>query len=178
MYFLISVSSGHVGSWVSGQVNCYLGTKARSGYLLLTYHLLLGSQVLTCNEAEHNVYWVTFATYPSNTFLGTKLLRIINRLSFLKNWPLLVFSAWFLAVQVMMTLAMIVSVVTVILCILGILNFCPPHRASVAQLTNSILMFSSCKILALVDVLSYEHVLNNDWKRDTTCPPYSGSGPK
>ncbi|KAH3710097.1 uncharacterized protein LOC127857627 [Dreissena polymorpha] len=57
--------------------------------------------------------------------------------------------AWFLAVQVMMTLALILSLVTAILCLLGILNFCPDHRVSVAQLTNSILMFITGALLAL-----------------------------
>lgn len=56
---------------------------------------------------------------------------------------------WLLAVQIMMTLALILTLVTAVLCVLGILNFCPPHRASVAQLTNSILMFSSAIFISL-----------------------------
>ena len=56
-----------------------------------------------------------------------------------------IFAAWFLSVQVMMTLALVVSIVTCGLCILGMLNFCPPHRAGIAQFTNAILMFSTGK---------------------------------
>ena len=68
-------------------------------------------------------------------------------LTWIYNDRLSLFSGWFLAVQVMMTLNLILSLVTCLLCLLGILNFCPAHRRSIAQLTNAILIFSCGKEL-------------------------------
>ncbi|KAL4217953.1 hypothetical protein ACF0H5_022692 [Mactra antiquata] len=71
---------------------------------------------------------------------------------------------WFLAVQIMMTLAMVLTFVTSILCLLGILNFCPPHRASVAQLTNSLLMFASALFITLsIIVFGVKSDVDRQW---------------
>lgn len=72
--------------------------------------------------------------------------------------------AWFLAVQIMMTLTLILTLVTSLLCLLGILNFCPPHRASVAQMTNSVLMFTSGVLLGIsVTIFGLKSDVDRQW---------------
>ncbi|WAR16794.1 hypothetical protein MAR_031388 [Mya arenaria] len=71
---------------------------------------------------------------------------------------------WFVAVQVMMTLSMVLTLVTSILCLLGILNFCPPQRRPMVQLINSILMFASGIMLGLsVTVFGISSDGDRDW---------------
>lgn len=71
---------------------------------------------------------------------------------------------WFLAVQIMMTLNLVVSLVTSVLCLLGILNFCPPHRASVAQLTNAILIFTAGLFITLsVIIFGVKSDIDRQW---------------
>ena len=52
-------------------------------------------------------------------------------------------TGWLLAVQIMMTLVLILTVVVCLLSLLGIVGFCPPNRGATAQLTNSILIFGA-----------------------------------
>lgn len=71
---------------------------------------------------------------------------------------------WLLAVQIMMTLVLVLTVVTWLLSLLGIIGMCPPSRGATAQLTNSILMFVAGAFLAIsVTIFGIQSDIDRQW---------------
>ncbi|KAK3596355.1 hypothetical protein CHS0354_037072 [Potamilus streckersoni] len=59
------------------------------------------------------------------------------------------YSGWFLAVQIIMTLVLILTLVTTLMTLLFMIDCCPDRRAATTQLTNSLLMFGVGLLIAI-----------------------------